>query len=123
MDFVSLIAKASVLTQSASQPSTGEMLISFLPFVAIIIIFYFFMLRPQQKKDKQDAQMRKNLQIGDEVVTNAGIVGIVAQIHEDTETVVIETTANHTRIRVKKWAIIQNETVHDDTAETGKKKV
>ena len=56
--------------------------------------------------------MRDNLEIGDEVVTNGGIVGIVFQIKEDT--VVIETGGDRSKIRVKKWAIAKNETVHDD---------
>ena len=75
-------------------------------------MFYFLLIRPQKKKDKQDAQMRKNLQVGDEVVTAGGVVGIVFSIKEDT--VVVETGGDRSKIRVKKWAIAQNLTVHDD---------
>lgn len=82
-------------------------------FAALMFIMYFVMLRPQKKKEKQEAEMRKNLQVGDEVVTVGGIVGIVFSIKEDT--VVIETGGDRSKIRVKRWAIYSNETVHDNS--------
>lgn len=94
--------------------SASEMLITFIPLILIIVVFYFILIRPQKKKDKQDAQMRKNLQVGDEVVTAGGVVGIVFSIKEDT--VVIETGGDRSKIRIKKWAISQNLTAHDDSA-------
>ncbi|MBQ6632825.1 MAG: preprotein translocase subunit YajC [Ruminococcus sp.] len=94
------------------QASAGQLAMTFLPLVLILAVFYFIIIRPQRKQEKQDAQMRDNLEIGDEVVTNGGIVGIVFQIKEDT--VVIETGGDRSKIRVKKWAIAKNETVHDD---------
>ena len=94
------------------QGSTAQMLITFLPLVLILAVFYFIIIKPQRKQEKEDAKMRDNLEIGDEVVTNGGIVGIVFQIKEDT--VVIETGGDRSKIRGKKWAIAKNETVHDD---------
>ena len=94
------------------QGSTAQMLITFLPLVLILAVFYFIIIKPQRKQEKEDAKMHDNLEIGDEVVTNGGIVGIVFQIKEDT--VVIETGGDRSKIRVKKWAIAKNETVHDD---------
>ena len=85
---------------------------SFLPLVLVLIVFYFFLIRPQKKKEKKDADMRNNLQVGDEVVTVGGIVGIVFQVKEDT--VVVETGGDRSKIRVKKWAIAQNLTVHEN---------
>lgn len=87
-------------------------LVSLVPLILIIVVFYFILIRPQRKKDKQDAIMRKNLQVGDEVVTAGGVVGIVFSIKDDT--VVVETGGDRSKIRVKKWAIAQNLTVHDD---------
>ncbi len=87
-------------------------LTTLLPLVLIIVFFYFFIIRPQKKQEKKDAQMRDSLQIGDEVITNGGIVGIVFSIKDDT--VVIETGGDRSKIRVKKWAIAKVETVHDD---------
>ena len=83
-----------------------------LPLLLIIVFFYFFIIRPQKKQEKKDAQMRDSLQIGDEVITNGGIVGIVFSIKDDT--VVIETGGDRSKIRIKKWAIAKVETVHDD---------
>lgn len=94
------------------QPTTGSLLMSFLPLVLVLIVFYFFLIRPQKKKEKKDADMRNNLQVGDEVVTVGGIVGIVFQVKEDT--VVVETGGDRSKIRVKKWAIAQNLTVHEN---------
>lgn len=87
-------------------------LISIGSLILIIVVFYFLLIRPQRKKDKQDAAMRKNLQVGDEVVTAGGVVGIVFSIKDDT--VVVETGGDRSKIRVKKWAIAQNLTVHDE---------
>lgn len=104
MDFI------IALTNETS--TTASLVASFLPLVLVLVIFYFFLIRPQKKKDKQDANMRKNLQVGDEVVTVGGVVGIVFQVKEDT--VVVETGGDRSKIRVKKWAIAQNLTVHEE---------
>lgn len=99
-------------TLADGNANSAMSLVSLVPLILIIVVFYFLLIRPQKKKDKQDAQMRKNLQIGDEVVTAGGVVGIVFSIKEDT--VVVETGGDRSKIRVKKWAIAQNLTVHDD---------
>lgn len=101
-----------VNTLADSNANPAMSLVSLVPLILIIVVFYFLLIRPQKKKDKQDAQMRKNLQVGDEVVTAGGVVGIVFSIKEDT--VVVETGGDRSKIRVKKWAIAQNLTVHDD---------
>lgn len=105
-------ALAAVL--SAEQGSTASLAMTFIPLILIIVVFYFLIIRPQKKQDKKDAEMRDNLEIGDEVVTNGGIVGIVFSIKDDT--VVIETGGDRSKIRVKKWAIAKNETIHDGDA-------
>ena len=94
------------------QASAGSLLLTFLPLVLIFAFFYLLILRPQKKQEKKDQQMRDNLEVGDEVVTNGVIVGIVFSIKEDT--VVIETGGDRSKIRVKKWAIAKNETEHDN---------
>ena len=106
---MNLSAIISVLAAEQSSPASFAM--TFIPLVLIIVFFYFFIIRPQKKQDKKDAEMRDNLEIGDEVVTNGGIVGIVFSIKDDT--VVIETGGDRSKIRVKKWAIAKNETIHD----------
>ncbi len=95
----------------AANASTGQMLLTFLPLALVIVFFYFFIIRPQRNQEKKDKAMRESLEIGDEVVTNGGIVGIVFQVKEDT--VVIETGGDRSKIRVKKWAIAQNLTAQE----------
>ena len=102
----------TVLAGNAASPTMGTYLQMFLPLILIVVFFYFFILRPQKNQEKKDKQMRDNLEVGDEIVTNGGIVGLVTQIKEDT--VVIETGGDRSKIRIKKWAIAKVETVHDD---------
>jgi preprotein translocase subunit YajC len=61
----------------------GEMLMSLLPFVAIFVIMYFLILRPQQKRVKTHQEMVKNVRRGDTVVTSGGLVGKVAKVVDD----------------------------------------
>lgn len=83
-----------------------------LPIGLMVLVFYFILIRPQRKRDKETQKMRNSIQIGDEIITAGGIVGLVVSIKEDT--VVIETGGDRSKIRVKRWAIQTNETVHDE---------
>jgi preprotein translocase, yajC subunit len=97
----------SVLAQTATpQPAGAYGWFTIIMMVVLLLAFYFILIRPQRKKEKKDAEMRKNLQIGDEIVTVGGIVGIVCKIEE--ETLVIETGGDRSRLRIKKWAVSQN---------------
>ena len=55
----------------------------FIPLILIFVIFYFFLIRPQQKKIKDHKNMVSSLKRGDEVVTSGGIVGKIEKVHED----------------------------------------
>ena len=77
--------------------------VQILPFVLLIVVFYFVLIRPQRKRDKETQRMRNNLQVGDEIVTVGGVVGLVVSIKEDT--VVVETGGDRSKIRIKIWAI------------------
>ena len=74
--------------------------------ILMLVVLYFIMSRPQRKKEKADAEMRKNVQVGDEIETIGGIVGIITKIEE--KTVVIETSSDRCKMRIKKWAIATN---------------
>lgn len=102
----------TIFADAAGSASAGQLLMTFLPLVLIFAFFYLLILRPQKKQEKKEQQMRDNLEVGDEVVTSGGIVGIVFSIKEDT--VVIETGGDRSKIRVKKWAIAKNETEHEN---------
>lgn len=89
---------------------------SFLPIIVIYgLLFFalwFFMIRPQKKKQKEEAKMRANLQVGDEIVTIGGIYGRVISLKEDT--IVIESQSDHSKLTIARWALQSNLTVHDD---------
>ncbi len=72
-------------------------------FALIFLAMWFFMIRPQKKQEKKDAEMRNALQVGDEVTTIGGIIGKVVSIKE--ETFVLETTKDRTKIRFLRGAI------------------
>lgn len=109
MQFTSLLLTSTAA--AAEQGGVLGMLVTFAPLVLVFVVMYFIMIRPQRKKEKETQAMRKNIQIGDEVTTVGGIVGIVVKRSEDT--VVIETGGDRSKIRVKIWAIQSNETIHD----------
>ena len=72
-------------------------------FAGLMVLMYFMMIRPQKKQEKEAAEMRNALVVGDEVTTIGGIIGKVVSIKE--ETFVLETTKDRTKIRFLKGAI------------------
>ncbi len=58
-------------------------ILSFLPLILMFVVFYFLLIRPQQKKQKEVAEMIKNLKKGDRVVTAGGLIGTVMALHDD----------------------------------------
>ena len=89
------------LLEGGSNPMAG--LSSLIMIGGLIVVFYFFMIRPQRKQEKKDAEMRDSLQVGDEVTTIGGIIGKVVSIKG--ETFVLETTKDKTKIRFLRGAI------------------
>lgn len=87
------------------------MLTSMLPLILIIVVFYFLMIRPENKRKKEAEQMRSNLAVGDRITTIGGIVGTVVSIKDDK--FVIETSADQVRIEFCKWALSTNETAEE----------
>lgn len=87
----------------ATGTSTAEMWSMPIMLIVFIAAMYFFMIRPQKKQEKQIAEMRNSLMVGDEVTTNGGILGRVVYIKDDVVT--IETGADRVKIKVRKWAI------------------
>ena len=80
-----------------------------LMYAVIIGFFYLILIRPQNKRREQEEQMRKNVEVGDEIITIGGICGRVVSIKED-ETLVIETGADRNKMKIKTWAVSTNET-------------
>ncbi|MGB0165588.1 MAG: preprotein translocase subunit YajC [Luteibaculum sp.] len=72
-------------------PQEGQNpLISLIPWIGIFVVFYFFMIRPQMKKNKELKKFRENLKQGDKVVTMSGIHGRLKDIDEDTVVLELE---------------------------------
>ena len=84
-------------------PTGGSSWISLVMIVGMLVLLYFFMIRPQKKQEKEVNAMRNSLMVGDEITTIGGIIGKIVSIKE--ETMVIETTRDHTRIRLLKSAV------------------
>ncbi len=78
-----------------------------------ILVFYFFGIRPQKKQEQEAAEMRNSLMVGDEITTIGGIIGKIVSIKD--ETMVIETTRDHTRIRLLKSAVRSVDVRVEDT--------
>ena len=81
----------------------GSSIGSILLIVVMFVALYFFMIRPQKKQEKEQANMRNNLQVGDEITTIGGIIGKIVSIKE--ETVTIETSHDRTKIRILRSAV------------------
>ena len=76
---------------------------SFIPLILLIVLFYFMLIRPQRKKEKEEKAMRESLKIGDNICTIGGIIGKVTSMTEDTVT--IETSSARSKIKFYKGAI------------------
>ena len=88
---------------AAAAPQGVSMLPSILMIVAMIAVFYFMLIRPENKKKKAAEEMRNNLKVGDVITTIGGIVGTICAVKE--KTIVIETGADRVRVEFAKWAI------------------
>ena len=91
-----------------------------LPLIAVIAIFYFMLIRPENKRKKEAEQMRSDMKVGDEITTIGGIVGTVVNIKDDR--FVIETSADQVRIELMLWALSTNETAAAKAKEEAKKR-
>ena len=105
----------TILTTGAA----GGGMTSIIMIVAMIAVFYFLMIRPENKRKKEAEQMRGAVKTGDEIVTIGGIVGTVVDVKENN--IVIETSADQVRIELAKWALSSNETATEAAQAEAKK--
>ena len=80
--------------QSAGDASSQSPFFQFIPLVLILVVFWFLIIRPQQKKQKEHMRMVGNLQKGDQVVTNGGIFGTITKVGEDRITLEVASKVN-----------------------------
>ncbi len=98
------VLSSTVVFADGSRPDgTQGMLVSFLPFIVLIAAFYFILIRPQKKKEKETRNMLNSLAVGDEIVTIGGVHGKVVKVKE--ETVTIETGSDRVKIVFERGAV------------------
>ncbi len=101
----------TILLQATESADGGWM--SMLPLFLILVVFYFFFIRPQTKKNKEQKKFREALKKGDKVVTIGGVHGKVAEVKE---AVIVLDCGNNIKLNIEKSAVVM------DTAEVGQKK-
>lgn len=108
------------LTDAAAGADATGGLLSMLPMLLIMVaVFYFMIIRPENKRKKEAEQLRSNIKNGDKITTIGGITGKVVDVKEDK--FVIETGTDQVRIEFAKWALSTNETAAEAAKEAAKK--
>lgn len=90
----------ALLTDGAA---SGSLVTMILPFAVLIAVFYFLLIRPENKKKKEVAKMRSELSVGDQITTIGGVIGTICAVKEDS--IVIETGADRVRLEFTKWSV------------------
>ena len=92
---------------------------SILMIVLMVAVFYFMLIRPENKRKKEAEQMRSAVKTGDKITTIGGVIGTVVSVKDDK--FVMETGADQVRIEFAKWAISTNDTAEAAAKEKAKK--
>ncbi len=95
----------STLIYVIAEQQQQSMLGMFLPLVAIIVVFYFFMIRPQMKRQKETQKFRDALQKGDKVVTTGGIYGRIDEIKDQ---IIFLEVAPNLKLKVDKSVVLKD---------------
>ena len=89
-------------------PPGGTMGTIIFMLVAMVLVFYFMLIRPENKRKKEAEELRSSIKVGDQITTIGGIVGKVVSVKDDK--FVLETGADQVRIECMKWALSSNDT-------------
>ena len=84
----------------------------------LIVLFYFMLIRPQRKRDKEEREMRNSIAVGDEISTIGGFIGRVVNIKDDV--LIIESSNDRTKLKIYRWAIRSKEAAPTETVEAPK---
>lgn len=93
---------------------------SIVMLVLLLAVFYFILIRPENKRKKQAQEMRDNLKKGDKITSIGGIVGTIVKV--DNDTIVIETSEDRVRVELTKWAVSTTGVQTSDQPDNNKKK-
>jgi preprotein translocase subunit YajC len=91
----------ATLAAATTQPNP---IVSFLPLLLIGVVFYFLLIRPQNQRRRAQMEMQSSIEVGDEIVTTAGIYGTITEIDDDYGIVTLEVAPN-TEIRLARAAV------------------
>jgi preprotein translocase subunit YajC len=94
-----------LMAQPAASGTQPNPIMTFLPMILIIVVFYFFMIRPQMKKQKEVLAFRNSLAKGDKVVTTGGIYGKIVELKDN---YVLLQVDDNVKIRVDKSALVKD---------------
>ena len=97
-----------ILSAAANAANGGSMMPTIIMILGMVAVFYFMVIRPENKRKKEAENLRSNMKVGDEITTIGGITGKVVNVKEDR--FVIETGADQVRIELMKWALSTNDT-------------
>ena len=101
-----------ILLQTGAATGQSNALVTFLPLLLVFVVFYFFMIRPQMKKQKEMTNYRNSLKKGDKVVTTGGIYG---KVYEVKDNYVMLEVGGDLKLKVDKSALVKDPTA--DTAQ------
>ena len=107
------------LTDAVDPTNPGGLTSTIIMVVAMIPIFYFMLIRPENKRKKEAEELRSNLKVGDKITTIGGIVGTVVHVKDDK--FVLETGADQVRIEFVKWALSTNDSAAQAAKDEAKK--
>ena len=99
--------------------NSGSMVSTIIMMVVMVGVFYFLLIRPENKRKKEAENMRSSVKTGDHITTIGGIVGTVVNVKDDK--IVIETGADQVRLELAKWSISTNDTAAAAAQEEAKK--
>ena len=99
--------------------AAGAMGSTLIMLVLMLAVFYFMLIRPENKRKKEAEEMRSAVKVGDKITTIGGICGTVVSVKEDK--LVLETGADQVRIELAKWAMSTNETAAEQKKAEQKK--
>ena len=101
-----MTTSAFIYLQAAPAQGSPNIMTSLLPLILVFVVFYFFMIRPQMRKQKELTNYRNAIAKGDRVITTGGIYGKVVDVTANVVTVEI---ANDVKVRVDKNAILKDQ--------------
>lgn len=104
---------------TTQEPAPGGIMPTIIMMALMVGVFYFLLIRPENKRKKEAEQMRAAVKTGDKITTIGGIIGTVVNVKDNK--IVLETGADQVRLEFAKWAISSNETAAEAASAEAKR--